>query len=280
MINIQTYENSIDLNLVEELVSKDDCIKGIICVPNYSNPTGICYDKETLNRLANLKTKAKDFKIFCDDAYAVHTIYQNQENQENYNLFRACEKFNTLNSLLYFFSTSKITFSGSGVSILASGENTLDYIKSHMSKQTIGHDKVNQYKITKFLKNKENTLSHMKNHAEILRPKFDIVLKTLEEELGGTEFLTWNKPKGGYFVCVYTQEGLAKKVVQKCYEAGLILTTAGSTYPNMLDPSDRNIRIAPSFLGEEDLKTAMQIFCICVKLASIEAGLEVLEAKI
>ncbi|MFI3230871.1 MAG: aminotransferase class I/II-fold pyridoxal phosphate-dependent enzyme [bacterium] len=276
MISIQTYEDSIDIELVEELVSKDETIKGIICVPNHSNPTGVTYNRETLDRLANLKPKAKDFKIFCDDAYAVHVIYQeNQENQENqeennYNLFRACEKFNNLNSLIYFFSTSKITFSGAGISMLASGQDTLNYIKSHMSKQTIGHDKVNQHRITKLLKNKEDTLNHMKKHADILRPKFDIVLNTLEQELGGTEFLKWNRPKGGYFVCVYTQDGFAKKVVKKCYDAGLILTPAGSTYPHMLDPNDNNIRIAPSFLGEEDLKVAMEIFCICVKLVSVE----------
>lgn len=278
MINIQTYKDSINMELVEALVSKDDTIKGIICVPNHSNPTGVSYNKETIERLANLKPKAKDFKIFCDDAYAVHTIYEEHLEESNlnnnYNLFRACEKFKTLNSLIYFFSTSKITFSGAGISVLASGEDTINYIKSHMSKQTIGHDKVNQYKIAKFLKNKENTLKHMNNHANILRPKFDIVLNILEQELGGTEFLKWNKPQGGYFVCVYTQDGLAKKVVKKCYDVGLILTPAGSTYPHMLDPNDNNIRIAPSFLGEEDLKVAMEIFCICVKLASIEEKLK------
>ena len=267
MINIPVTENGINMDIVEDLCKNDESIKGIICVPLYSNPTGTCYSKETVERLAKMKTKAKDFKIFWDNAYAIHYIY---ENVELYNIFEACEKYNTQDRILYFFSTSKINFPGGGVSLLAGSDNTIKDTLKHLSKQTIGYDKINQLRTVKFLKNKENTLKFMDKHANILKSKFDIVLNTLEENFSNNPILKWEKPKGGYFVAVDTLEGLAKKVVVMCKELGVTLTDAGSTYPKKQDPKNSNIRIAPSFPSLEELQEAINIFCLCVKIATID----------
>mgnify|MGYP001624305722 CR=1 FL=1 len=267
MINIPVTENDINMDIVEDLCKNDESIKGIICVPLYSNPTGTCYSKETVERLAKMKTKAKDFKIFWDNAYAIHYIY---EKVELYNIFEACEKYNTQDRILYFFSTSKINFPGGGVSLLAGSDNTIKDTLKHLSKQTIGYDKINQLRTVKFLKNKENTLKFMDKHANILKSKFDIVLNTLEENFSNNPILKWEKPKGGYFVAVDTLEGLAKKVVVMCKELGVTLTDAGSTYPKKQDPKNSNIRIAPSFPSLEELQEAINIFCLCVKIATID----------
>ncbi len=267
MINIPVTENGINMDIVEDLCKNDESIKGIICVPLYSNPTGTCYSKETVERLAKMKTKAKDFKIFWDNAYAIHYIY---EKVELYNIFEACEKYNTQDRILYFFSTSKINFPGGGVSLLAGSDNTIKDTLKHLSKQTIGYDKINQLRTVKFLKNKENTLKFMDKHANILKSKFDIVLNTLEENFSNNPILKWEKPKGGYFVAVDTLEGLAKKVVVMCKELGVTLTDAGSTYPKKQDPKNSNIRIAPSFPSLEELQEAINIFCLCVKIATID----------
>ena len=267
MINIPITENGINMDMVEDLCKNDEAIKGIICVPLYSNPTGTCYSKETVERLAKMETKAKDFKIFWDNAYALHYIY---EKIELYNIFDACKKYNTQDRILYFFSTSKINFPGGGVSILAGSDNTIKDTLKHLSKQTIGYDKINQLKTVKFLKNKENTLKLMEAHSNILKPKFDIVLNTLEENFKNNPILKWEKPKGGYFVSVDTLEGLAKKVVAMCKEVGVVLTDAGSTYPKKIDINDTNIRIAPSFPSLEELQKAINIFCLCVKIATID----------
>ncbi len=267
MINIPIIENGINMDIVEDLCKNDESIKGIICVPLYSNPTGTCYSKETVERLAKMETKAKDFKIFWDNAYAIHYVY---EKVELYNIFKACEKYNTQDRILYFFSTSKINFPGGGVSLLAGSDNTIKDTLKHLSKQTIGYDKINQLRTVKFLKNKENTLKFMDKHANILKPKFDIVLNTLEENFSNNPILKWEKPKGGYFVAVDTLEGLAKKVVVMCKELGVTLTDAGSTYPKKQDPKDSNIRIAPSFPSLEELQEAINIFCLCVKIATID----------
>ncbi len=267
MINIPITKDGINMDMVEDLCKNDENIKGIICVPLYSNPTGTCYSKETVDRLAKMQTKAKDFKIFWDNAYAIHYIY---EKIELYNIFEACKKYNTEDRIMYFFSTSKINFPGGGVSLLAGSDNTIKDTLSHLSIQTIGYDKINQLRTVKFLKDKENTLKFMDKHANILRPKFDIVLNTLEENFNNNPILKWQKPKGGYFVSVDTLEGLAKKVVAMCKELGVVLTDAGSTYPKKQDPKDSNIRLAPSFPNIEELKKAMDIFCLCVKIATID----------
>lgn len=267
MINIPMTENGIDMDMVENLCKEDENIKGIICVPLYSNPTGTCYSKETVERLAKMKTKAKDFKIFWDNAYAIHYIY---EKVELYNIFEACKKYNTKDRIMYFFSTSKINFPGGGVSLLAGSDNTIKDTIKHLSKQTIGYDKINQLRTVKFLKDKENTLKLMDKHANILKPKFDIVLDTLEKNFKDNPILKWEKPKGGYFVSVDTLDGLAKKVVHMCKEAGVVLTDAGSTYPKRLDPKDSNIRLAPSFPSLLELQKAMDIFCLCVKISTID----------
>ncbi|WP_317367545.1 aminotransferase class I/II-fold pyridoxal phosphate-dependent enzyme [uncultured Tyzzerella sp.] len=267
MINIPITENGINMDMVESLCKEDEYIKGIICVPLYSNPTGTCYSKENIDRLAKMKTKAKDFKIFWDNAYAIHHIY---ERVELYNIFDACNKYNTQDRIMYFFSTSKINFPGGGVSLIAGSDNTIKDTLKHLSTQTIGYDKINQLRTVKFLKNKQNTLTLMDKHANILKPKFDIVLNTLNTNFKDNPILKWDSPKGGYFVSVYTLDGLAKKVVDMCKGIGVILTDAGSTYPNMLDPKDSNIRLAPSFPTTTELQKAMDIFCLCVKIATID----------
>ncbi len=267
MINIPITKDGIDMDMVEKLCKEEEYIKGIICVPLYSNPTGTCYSKQTVERLAKMETKAKDFKIFWDNAYAIHYVYKKVE---LYDIFKACKKYNTQDRILYFFSTSKINFPGGGVAILAGSDNTIEDTKTHLSYQTIGYDKINQLKTVKFLKNKENTLKLMDKHAQILKPKFDIVLNMLEKNFKDNPILKWEQPLGGYFVSVDTMEGLAKNVVSMCKELGVILTQAGATYPKRFDPKDTNIRLAPSFPTPEELKKAMEIFCICVKIATID----------
>lgn len=267
MIPVELNEDGPNMQKVEKLVLEDDSIKGIICVPLYSNPTGACYSDEVILKLANMKTKAKDFKIFWDNAYAIHYIYK----QVNIlNILDECKKVGTEDRVLYFFSTSKINFPGSGVAILAGSYNTIQETKRHMSIQTIGYDKVNQLKLVKFLKNKENTLKIMEKHSKILKPKFDIVLNILNENFNNSEMLRWTKPLGGYFISVDTEKDCAKKVVKMCKEVGLILTEAGSTYPKKYDLNNTNIRIAPSYPNERELKKAIEIFCLCVKIVSLE----------
>ena len=267
MINIPITKDGIDMDMVEKLCKEDEYVKGIICVPLYSNPTGTCYSKQTVERLAKMETKARDFKIFWDNAYAIHHVYKKVE---LYDIFKACKKYNTQDRILYFFSTSKINFPGGGIAILAGSDNTIEDTKSHLSYQTIGYDKINQLKTVKFLKNRENTLKLMDKHAQILKPKFNIVLDVLEKNFKNNPILKWEQPLGGYFISVDTMEGLAKNVVSMCKEVGVILTEAGSTYPKKLDPKDTNIRIAPSLPTLEELKKAMEIFCTCVKIATID----------
>ncbi|MDE6182355.1 MAG: aminotransferase class I/II-fold pyridoxal phosphate-dependent enzyme, partial [Eubacteriales bacterium] len=267
MIPTSLTENGLNMEEIEKLVLEDETIKGIICVPLYSNPTGTCYNNETITRLVKMKTKAKDFKIFWDNAYAIHYIY---EKVSILNILDECEKYGNEDRVLYFFSTSKINFAGGGISILAGSKNTIEETKKHMSVQIIGYDKINQLRTVKFLKNKENTLKLMDKHANILKPKFDIVLKTLEENFKNGEMLKWEKPLGGYFISVDTEKGCAKNVVKMCKELGVILTGAGSTYPKKNDPNDSNIRIAPSYPTEDELKKAIDIFCLCVKIVSLE----------
>ncbi len=269
MILIPLNDNGPDMNLVEEYVQSDDSIKGIWCVPQYSNPTGTTYSKETVNRLANLKPAAKDFKIFWDNAYIAHHLYDDkQEHVEN--ILDACEKAGNPDLVFEFCSTSKVTFPGSGVAALATSPNNKNEILQHMNVQTIGYDKINQLRHTQYFKDVNGLKEHMKKQANILRPKFEVVLDIFEKELSGLGIGTWSKPIGGYFISFDALDHCAKKIVELCKNAGTTLTSAGATYPYGLDPNDSNIRIAPSYPSIKELKQAAQLFVICVKIVSID----------
>ncbi len=266
MIPVPMTENGPDMDVVEALAASDDSIKGIWCVPLYSNPQGICYSDETVDRLASMHA-AEDFRIMWDNAYGVHHIYGERKVKD---IFQACEEAGNPDRAYYFFSTSKITFPGAGVAILASSPANLEEVKKHMGVQTIGHDKINQLRTVKFLKNADGVRAHMRRLAQELRPKFDIVLSTLERELAGSGLASWAKPEGGYFVAVDTLPGCAKEVVALAGNAGVVMTGAGATFPYKKDPADRNIRIAPTYPACEELQTAIDLFCICVKLAGVK----------
>ena len=255
-----------DMDMVEELVGSDASIKGIWCVPKYSNPQGICYSDETVDRLASMKTAAKDFKIFWDNAYGVHPVFEDVKVK---NIIDACEEAGTKNRPYYFFSTSKITFPGAGVSLIASSDENINEIKKVMGAQTIGYDKVNQLRHVQFFKNAEGLRAHMQVLAECMRPKFETVLKYLNKELAGTGLAVWEEPKGGYFVSVDVYPGCAEEVVRLAKEAGVVLTGAGATYPYRKDPKDSNLRIAPTYPTVEELEQAMELFCVCVKKAAL-----------
>lgn len=266
LIPVAMTENGPDMDEVERLVASDDKIKGIWCVPLYSNPMGACYSDETVDRLASMKTAAKDFRIMWDNAYGVHHVYEEVKLKD---IFQAAAACGNEDRVLYFFSTSKITFPGAGVAIMASSESNIAEIKKHMTIQTIGHDKLNQLRHVKYFKTADNIRAHMKKLADALRPKFDMVLNTLEEELGGTGLATWVRPKGGYFVALDTLPNCAKATVALAKEAGVTMTGAGATYPYKKDPKDSNIRIAPTYPTLEELDKAIHLFCLCVKLAGV-----------
>lgn len=269
MINIPMTEQGPDMDMVEELVSRDASIKGIWCVPKYSNPQGITYSDETVRRFARLKPAAEDFRIFWDNAYAVHDLYED-DRDVLLDIVGECEKAGNPDMVYEFCSTSKISFAGSGISGVAASKANLDEMRGSLTIQTIGFDKVNQLRHVRFLKDLEGVRAHMKKHADIIRPKFEAVTKKLEEELGGLGIGSWVKPKGGYFISFEAMEGCAKAIVAKCKEAGLVLTKAGAAFPYGKDPKDSNIRIAPSFPTPEDMAAASELFVLCVKLASVE----------
>ncbi len=271
MINIPMTENGPDMDMVERLAAQDESIKGILCVPLYTNPDGICYSDEVVDRLAKMPAAAEDFKIFWDNAYAVHHVY---EEVKQLNIFEACNKYGTADRILYFFSTSKVTFPGSGVALVASGDRYIEDIRRRFGKQTIGYNKLNQLRTYNFFRTPEGIKAHMKKLGDMLKEKFDIVLDTLESEFKGTGALNWHKPMGGYFISVYTMDGCAKETVRLAKEAGLTLTNAGASYPYGNDPHDSNIRLAPSYPDCEELKSAMELFCICAKLAAVNKLLE------
>lgn len=273
MINVPMDKNGPDMDMVEKLVSEDAAIKGIWCVPKYSNPTGISYSDEVVRRFAHLQPAAEDFRIYWDNAYCIHHLYEDDQDHI-LELLDECAKAGNPDMVLKFCSTSKVTFPGSGIAAIAASRANLDFIKKQLMVQTIGHDKLNQLRHTRFFGNFDGMLEHMKRHARILRPKFKIVLDTLEKELGDLDIATWNNPKGGYFVALDTIPGCAKKVVALCREAGVILTSAGATYPYGKDPHDSNIRIAPTFPPNDELQKACDVFVTCVKLASIDKLLE------
>ena len=270
MIPVAMTPTGPDMDEVERLVA-DPEVKGIWCVPLYSNPQGICCSEETVKRLGKMKCAAPDFKIFWDNAYGIHHLYGETP---LYDIFAACEAGGNPERAYYFFSTSKITFPGSGVSIFATGYGEHAEIVKHLGIQTISYDKLNQLRTIHFLKDKATTLKHMEKMASFLRPKFDTVLDTLERELAGTGLATWTKPRGGYFVAVDVYPGCAKRVVELAAKAGVKLTGAGATYPLHRDPADRNLRIAPSYPSVAELAQAMELFCLAVKLAAVEKLLE------
>lgn len=269
MINIPLLDDGPDMDLVEKYVNNDPAVKGIWCVPKYSNPTGISYSDEVVRRFANLKPAAEDFRIYWDNAYCIHHLYEDTQD-EILNILEECEKAGNPDMVYIFVSTSKISFPGSGVSAIASSRNNLNYVEEQMSVQTIGHDKINQLRHARFFKDNEGLKAHMKLHADILRPKFEAVLNTLESELGELQIGSWIKPRGGYFISFNAMPGCAKEIVAKCKKLGVILTDAGATYPYGKDPDDSNIRIAPSFPSPEEMAEATKVFVLCVKLASAE----------
>lgn len=268
MINIPMTENGPDMDMVEKLVSSDSSIKGIWCVPKYSNPQGIVYSDETVKRFAALKPAAKDFRIYWDNAYALHYIYD--ENIEIPEILSECAKAGNPDLVYEFCSTSKISFAGGGISAIASSEANLKWISKRMNVETISYDKINQLRHARYFKNGDGLRAHMRKHAEFLRPKFDVVLETLDRELTGLGAGSWMKPMGGYFISFDAVPGCAKVIVNKCKEAGVVLTGAGATYPYGKDPDDSNIRIAPSYPTLEELKQAAELFTLCAKLATVE----------
>ena len=268
MINIPMTENGPDMDMVEKLVSSDSSIKGIWCVPKYSNPQGIVYSDETVKRFAALKPAAKDFRIYWDNAYALHYIYD--ENIEIPEILSECAKAGNPDLVYEFCSTSKISFAGGGISAIASSEANLKWISKRMNVETISYDKINQLRHVRYFKNGDGLRAHMRKHAEFLRPKFDVVLETLDRELTGLGAGSWMKPMGGYFISFDAVPGCAKAIVNKCKEAGVVLTGAGATYPYGKDPDDSNIRIAPSYPTLEELKQAAELFTLCAKLATVE----------
>lgn len=273
MITVPMNEDGPDMDIVEKYVNNDESVKGIWCVPKYSNPQGVVYSDETVKRFAALKPAAKDFRVFWDNAYAVHDLYPEKE-VKLLNIFDECKKTGNENMVFELCSTSKISFSGAGISAVASSKNNIEEIKKYMTKQTIGYDKINQLRHVRFFKDINGIKEHMKKHAALLRPKFEAVLDTLEKDLAGTGVGTWTKPLGGYFISFEGLEGTAKAIVQKCKDAGMTLTGAGATYPYKNDPKDSNIRIAPSYPSLEEMSKAAALFTICVRLVSIDKILE------
>ena len=269
MVNVPMTPTGPDMDMVEKLVNEDPAVKGIWCVPKYSNPQGITYSDETVYRFANLKPAAEDFRIFWDNAYCVHHLY---EDKQDYllEILTECKKAGNPDMVYKFSSTSKISFPGSGIAAIAASEANLKDIRDMLKFQTIGHDKVNQLRHVRFFKDVHGIVEHMKKHADIMRPKFEAVIEVLERELGGLEIGSWIKPLGGYFISFDAMEGCAKAIVAKAKEAGLVMTGAGATFPYGKDPHDSNIRIAPSYPTPEELSVATDIFVLSVKLVSID----------
>lgn len=273
MINVPMTPDGPDMDMVEALVSEDEAIKGIWCVPKYSNPQGYTYSDENVRRFAALKPAAKDFRIFWDNAYNVHHLY-GEPQDVILELLAECEKAGNPDMVYKFSSTSKISFPGSGVAAISASKANLDDLRTQLTIQTIGHDKLNQLRHVRYFKNIRGIEKQMEKHADIMRPKFEAVLDILERELGGLEVGTWTKPHGGYFISFDAMEGCAKAIVAKAKDAGVVMTGAGATYPYKKDPHDSNIRIAPSFPPIDELIQATELFVLCVKLVSVDKLLE------
>jgi DNA-binding transcriptional MocR family regulator len=268
MIPIAMGQDGPDMDAVEAAVKSDPLIKGIWCVPKYSNPTGIVYSEETVKRFARLKPAADDFRIYWDNAYAFHDLGDNQKTIPN--IIRLCEEAGNPNMPFVFSSFSKVSFAGASVTCMASSKSNCEYIRRRLATQTIGPDKLNQLRHARFFKDAQGVMAHMEKHAAILKPKFLLVTETLRRELDGLGIAEWTNPEGGYFISFNSLEGCAKRIVSLCAEAGVSLTPAGATYPYGKDPKDRNIRIAPTCPPIIELGQAIEIFCTAVKLAAVE----------
>ena len=276
MINVPMTSEGPDMDMVEHLVASDPAIKGIWCVPKYSNPQGYSYSDETVRRFARLEPAAPDFRIFWDNAYGVHHLYDHDQDHL-IEILAECKRAGNPDLVYKFASTSKISFPGSGIAAIATSHNNLEDIKAQLKNQTIGHDKVNQLRHVRFFKDIHGMVEHMRKHADIIRPKFEAVEEILERELGGLGIGEWTKPKGGYFISFNAEKGCAKAIVAKCKEAGLVLTGAGAAYPYGNDPEDSNIRIAPTLPPIEELKVATDLFVTCTKLVTVEKFLSEME---
>ena len=268
MINIKIEENGPDMAKIKELIEKDELIKGIWCVPKYSNPTGTTYNEKTVKEFASLNPKAKDFRIFWDNAYAIHDFPEKKD--ELLNIFKVCKQEKNKDFIIEFCSTSKITFPSGGISAIAASKKNIENIVKIFSKQIICYNLINQIRHAKFFPTHEKLKNHMKEHAKIIKPKFDVVIKTLEEELKPLNLGNWTNPNGGYFISFNSLNGTAKKIFNLCKNVGLTLTSPGATFPYFKDPQDSNIRIAPTYPELSELKKAIEIFCLCVKIAAIE----------
>lgn len=267
MINIAMKADGPDMDAIEEYI-KDDSVKGMFCVPKYSNPQGITYSDAVVKRIAAMKPAAKDFRIIWDNAYCIHDL--DKDSDELLNIFDVLPEYGNEDMVIEVCSTSKITFPGSGVSALIASDNNIAAIKKRLNVQTISYDKMNQHRHVEFFGDADGVRAHMKKHAEILKPKFDMVLRHLDNELSGKGIASWFNPKGGYFISLDVMEGCAKRVGELCKEAGVVLTSVGATYPYGKDDKDSNIRIAPSFPPVAELDMAAELLCICVQLACIE----------
>lgn len=270
MINIPLKEDGPDMDMVEKLVENDESIKGIWCIPKYSNPNGVSYSDEVVYRFAHLKPKAKDFRIYWDNAYSVHHLYEDKQDFVP-ELIKACEEANNPDIVYKFTSTSKISFPGSGIAALASSKNNLEDIKQAMTIQTIGYDKVNQLRHVRYFKDLDGVKKHMKKHASILRPKFELVESILEENFKDTDLISFTKPLGGYFISLDISYHVAKEVIALCNELGVAFTPAGSSFPYHKDPSNSNIRLAPSFPSLEELDIATNVLSVAIKYCSIKS---------
>ncbi len=272
MITIPMLEDGPDMDLVEKLAAEDPAVKGIWCVPKYSNPEGKTYSDAVVRRIAGMKTAAPDFRVFWDNAYIIHHL--TDEHEQLLNIFEAAKEFGTEDRVLEFCSTSKISYAGAGVGAMAASESNIAWTKKLMTVQAIGPDKINQLRHVRYFKDVQGIEAHMKKHAALLKPKFDMVLSMLEEHLGGTGAGTWHTPKGGYFISFDAMPGCARRIHALCKEAGVVMTGAGATFPYGKDPQDSNLRIAPSLPPVEELKAAAEVFCVCALLAAVEKRLE------
>jgi len=268
MVPVKMTPNGPDMDAVYDLACSDPSVKGIWCVPKYSNPDGYTYSDETVELFASMKPAAPDFRVFWDNAYAVHELYDEEVHLAD--IFERALEYGTQDNFFYFASTSKITFPGSGLAVMAASEKNLEQIRPILATQTIGFDKINQMRHVKFFKNADGIREHMKKHADILRPKFEMVEHIFEKQLGGLDVASWTKPRGGYFLTLYVMEGCARRVYQLCRSVGVTLTPAGSVYPYSRDPADSALRIAPTFPEPEELKQAVEILSCCIKIAAAE----------
>ena len=267
MLPVDVSETGPDMDVIEDYV-RDSSVKGMFCVPKYSNPGGVTFSDETVERIAKLQPAAEDFRIIWDNAYAIHDVSDTPDTLRE--IFSTCEKYGTEDHIIEVASFAKVTFPGACVSCIIASDKNLQQIEKRLSFQIINYDKVNQMRHVAFFKDADGVLAHMKKHAAILKPKFDVVLTAFEEKLSGKGIASWTKPNGGYFISLNVTDGCAKRVVALCKDAGVVLTGAGATYPHKNDPRDRNIRIAPTFPSTDELRQAVEVLCVCVEIASIE----------